>query len=241
MNMNAQPEEDRHLLRWIKASTDPSNVRILGNTEREVLIYCGEDVELADALWRSRKLLGENPTKHPTIWVEGRRYTPAPPEPQLEVKASICGTYPMINNLEAMNSVWIKQNAALFGSIEGTCYIFSTEPGYRHLAVRPDLSPGRLNRSVDLLLKDGGQPLSIVDPVIATPRSRAIAEAIETGEAAICYHEHFWMNAVWYFESTAVKVTESEVLVIVRDNPKEPKATWQREYWKRVAEAASGS
>lgn len=141
-------------------------------------------------------------------------------------------------NVETMNSAWLKQNIALFNAIEGTCYIYDAKPGHRHLAVRPDLNPGRLNKSVDLLLKDGGQPLSLVDPVISLPRARAIEEAIATGKETYCYHEHFWQGCNWYFESTAVKVSDSEVLVIVRDNPKEPKAAWQREYWKRVAEAA---
>ena len=76
-----------------------------------------------------------------------------------------------------MPSTWANQNAQLFAAMPGFVFLHSTDPGYKFLAVKPDLSEGRLNRPIADLI---GQPLRVTDEAIALPKERAIASAIAT-------------------------------------------------------------
>lgn len=229
--MFEQNPQDVALYTWLE-NVNCRGIRILLNTETEVLVSC-ESETTADKLWRSRSMLGQ---KHPTIWVKKRRYTPAPSPSQLDKKQpSNCANTTMLNL--QVNSEWARQNLERFNQYSGTCYVYSTDEGFKHLAVRPELSEGRLNKKVELLLSNGGQPLSVIDEVIAVPRREGILRAIASGEEELVYHEHFWMGLTWYFETAIRKVNDREVLVRVYDNPKEPRAWWQRGFWERRAEA----
>jgi len=222
-------EQDRLILQWLGRAQEIEKTRVnWGATGLEV--YCGDTLQ-AERLSDALDLLLQTRLKWVRIYV-GKQCLSTVSLDRVRVQSIPIS---MLTTLETMPSVWAKQNLNVLKAIPGTVALLSAEPGYRYLALKPEISEGRLNKPIDHLI---GQPLRTIDEELWLPRERAIETVLATGENEIYYYSHFWENLTWHFKCTVAKASDNEIMTIVEDSD-DDRALWQKSWWRnRVASNA---
>lgn len=171
----------------------------------------------ANALWKSQYHIAPLRLR---ILIHSRLYAESDRAPLLSY-ISHGGAASMLNRIHNLSSQWLRNpiNQSFLSLIESPCIVYSTDSdgGYRVKAIKEWMHPKKFNRSVDFLLSDGGQPLSVWDEAIALPRQRLMEEAIATGIAQREAYEHVWNGLVWSLEHNVIPLQTGEVLVAVSD------------------------
>ncbi|MBL1176919.1 hypothetical protein [Pantanalinema sp. GBBB05] len=136
-------------------------------------------------------------------------------------------------NTSTVHSTFVQRNPDYFTRMSGNVYIHSLDRdrGFPILALKPDITPKRLNKGLSSL----GQPLRFLDDPVAAPREQAILSAIETGQNQIYYYQYAdaQIGRTFYFKTSVILLQENqEVIVQIEDDPDHwEKSHWQRGFW----------
>lgn len=138
-----------------------------------------------------------------------------------------------IMDTSTVHSAFVQRNPDYFARMSGNIYLhrLDRDRGFPILALRPDITPKRLNKGLDSL----GHPLRFLDEPIAAPREQAILRAIETGQNQIYYYAYpdAQIGRTFYFKTSIILLNDiEEVIVQVEDDPDHwEKSHWQRGFW----------
>lgn len=138
--------------------------------------------------------------------------------------------------LNIMTSTWVRENRALFESLQEVCTtsVHAESEGYVYLAVQPYLGlEAVLNKPVRDLLN---QPVQVLSSEIAEARVDCIRRAIATGGSASTEYTHSWRGVDWKKRSTAIYLP-GHGQVLVRTGPARGEE-WQNGFWENWKESA---
>lgn len=217
--------QDYQILRWLHKAQDFENLSVNWRKD-SISVQCHDRYQalyLSDAV----DMLTSTEMKWVKIYV-GRQCITSVSLDRLRGSTTYPSKSMLTATIETMPSIWAKQNLRVFEAIPGTVSLLSAEPGHRYLAVKPEISEGRLNKPIATLIN---QPIQTLDEELWVPRQRAIEEVIQTGENVTYYYEHLWRDLVWRFQCTVAKASDSEVMTIVEDLD-DPIASWQKVWWR---------
>lgn len=239
MNENGVPPESFHtmrpsfdlspqeyqILQWLSKAQEVETLNVQWR-DRELTVQCGNRLQalrLSDAL----DMLVPTDMKWVKIYI-GKQSLSCVSLDRLRGSTSSASKTMLTATIETMPSVWARQNLHVFQAIPGTVALLSTEPGHRFLALKPEISEGRLNKPISALIN---QPLQTMDEELWLPRKQAIDRVLETGENERYTYTHFWEGLRWHFQCTVAKASDSEIMTIVEDLD-DPIAHWQKEWWR---------